>query len=85
MDRILSARIDESMAERLNGLARQLHLSKKSVLERAIDLFSKKVDSEGQTDVLDQTFGTWNRTETVEKSVQNSRLAFRKSIERHRR
>jgi hypothetical protein len=85
MDRILSARIDESMAERLNGLARQLHLSKKSVLERAIDLFSKKVDAEGQTDVLDQTFGVWHRLESTEKSVQQSHLAFRKAIERRRR
>ena len=84
MDRILSARIDETVAERLNGLARQLHVSKKSILENAINLFSKKVDTDAQTDVLDQTFGTWRRRESAEQSVRQARAAFQKSMERHR-
>lgn len=85
MDRIISARIDESMADRLNGLARRLHISKKSILERAIDLFSRKVDTEGQTDILEQTFGGWRRRESAEHTVRQAKTAWRQSMERHHR
>lgn len=85
MDRILSARVDESVAERLTGLARQMRVSKKSILERAIALFAAQVESEGHADVLDQTFGAWHRKESADQTVRRARGAFRQSMQRHRR
>jgi len=42
MDKILSARIDESVMEQLGLLARELNTSKKAVIEAAIRLYSKQ-------------------------------------------
>ena len=84
MDRVLSARVDESIVERISGLARQLHVSKKSVLERAVKALAEKVEAEGQGNVLDQTFGAWRRRESVGQTVKRARAAFQQSMERHK-
>lgn len=83
MDRVLSTRIDEAVVERISGLARHLHLSKKSVIEQAVVLFASKVEAEGRKDIFDQTFGSWKRRETAGQTVKLARGAFRKSMERH--
>ena len=85
MDRIFSTRVDESVAERIAGLARQLHVSKKNVIEQAVAAFADKVESEAQRDVLDQTFGVWHRREAAGETVRRARAAFRQSMERRRR
>ena len=84
MDRVLSARVDESVLERISGLARQLHVSKKSILERAVNALAEKVEAEGLEDVLDQTFGAWRRPESAAETVRRSRAAFRQSMGRYR-
>ena len=38
MDRVLCARVDESVANRIGTLARRLRTSKKNVIERAVEL-----------------------------------------------
>ena len=61
MDKIFSARVDEAIIQRIGLLARQLQTSKKSVIERAIVAYSEKVAEEQNFDVLDHTFGAWER------------------------
>jgi hypothetical protein len=85
MDRIFSTRVDESVAERIAGLARQLRVLKKSVIEQAVAAFADKVESDGQGDVLDQTFGAWHRQEPARETARRARAAFRQSMERRRR
>jgi hypothetical protein len=85
MDKVLSTRVDESIVERIAGLARQLSVSKKNVIEQAVASFADKVESEGQGDVLDQTFGAWHRQEPARETVRRARAAFRQSMERRRR
>jgi len=85
MDRVFSARVDESIIGCINSLARQLHSTKKQVIERAIELFATQVEREQKTDVLEQSFGSWNRDESVQETVEASRTAFRQSMERSRR
>jgi predicted transcriptional regulator len=82
MDRVLSTRLDETVVDQLTRLARHLHVSKKNVLERAISLFADSVAAD-KTDVLDRTFGAWNRPESAEHTVRRARAAFRQSMERH--
>ncbi len=85
MDKILSTRVDESVVERIAGLARQLHVSKKSLIEQAVTVLAEKIESEGESDVLDQTFGAWRRREPARETVRRARAAFRQSLERRRR
>ncbi len=85
MDKVFSARIDESVAGCINSLARQLNSTKKQVVEQAIELFAAQVGREQKTDVLEQSFNAWNRDEPVQETVASSRAAFRESMERARR
>jgi predicted DNA-binding protein len=83
MDKVFSARVDESIVNRIGVLARELHTTKKTIIERAIDLFSEKVEKEQNVDILDLTYGAWNRTESVQSTVREARRTFRDSMTRH--
>ena len=85
MDKILSARIDEAVAERIGGLARQLRTSKKSVIERAVALLAAKVEADAGSDVFEQTSGVWKRRESPGRTVRRARDTFRESMERSRK
>ena len=85
MDKVFSARIDESVVGCISNLAAQLHSTKKQVIERAIELFAEQVGREQKTDLLEQSFGAWTREESLKESVDTSRAAFRTSMERSRR
>jgi predicted transcriptional regulator len=85
MDRILSARVDESVANSIGSLARRLHTSKKKIIERAIEMYAAKVNEEQEFDVFQQTCGAWSRKESAEQLVKRSRKAFRDSMRRHQR
>lgn len=85
MDRVLSARVDESIVHLLTLLARQLGTSKKAVIERAIALLAEQLDAERRVDVFASTCGAWSRDETPEETVSRGRAAFRASMERHHR
>ena len=85
MDKVISARIDESVARRITALARQLHTSKKRVIEEAIRTFAATVEEGQKSDPLEQTHGAWQRKESAEQLVTKARRAFRGSMRRHRR
>jgi hypothetical protein len=84
MDRVFSARVDETVITRIAGLARQLHASKKSVIEKAVAMFAAKVEAEAGSDVFEQTSGTWRRTESPDRTVSRARKVSRESMERCR-
>ena len=83
MDKILSARVDESVLSRLGNLAKQLKQSKKSILEHAILLYASQIDKEKKQDVFDYAFGAWDRSETTSTSVKKARGVFNNSMMRH--
>ena len=85
MDKVFSARLDTAVVNQINGLARQLHSTKKQVIERAISLFAIQVEREKNGDVFQESFGAWNRKESAETTVEKSRATFRKSMERFER
>jgi predicted transcriptional regulator len=84
MDKILSARVDESIIHRIGVLARQLHTSKKRIIEEAIQSYADQLDQKEQCDVFARTCGAWNREESASEIVAEARETFRKSMERHR-
>jgi hypothetical protein len=84
MDKILSARVDESVTHKIGALARQMGTTKKAVIEEAIRLYDEKVRS-GEADVFERTLGAWSRKEPPQRTVVKVRRAFRGAMGRHQR
>ena len=83
MDKILSARVDETVLNKISFLAQRLHLSKKKVIEGAVQLYAQRMESAGDMNVFTQTSGAWKRSESIDQTVSHAKNAFRKSMERH--
>jgi predicted transcriptional regulator len=83
MERIMSTRIDESVAALIDRIAREKKLTKKRIIEEAVKNFWQKIKSEKERDIFQDSFGAWKRDECVEDTVQKSRTAFNQSIHRH--
>ena len=83
MDKIFSARVDESVTRQIGTLARQLGTTKKAIIEGAIRMYAEQIEEENNFDVLEQTLGAWCRSESPDKTVQKARKAFRSSMHRY--
>jgi predicted transcriptional regulator len=84
MDKILSARVDESVIHRITSLARRLNTSKKKIIENAIQMYAKEIDQRENQDVFELTNGAWQRKESGRQIVDKTRKTFRESMERHK-
>jgi len=83
MDKILSARVDESTIQKIGLLAREMNMSKKAVIEAAIQQYVEKADLGKNLDALATTFGAWKRSESAEETIHQARSVFNRSMERH--
>ncbi len=83
MDKILSARVDESVAHRIASLAQRMRTSKKKVIENAIEAYAAAVDKELARDVFKETCGAWRRKESPAHTVETVRKAFRHAMRKH--
>jgi len=83
MDKTLSARINESVIQRIGVLAQELRMTKKAVIEAAIASYAEKIKTNKSIDVLEKTLGAWNRKETPAETVATAKREFKKSIVRH--
>ena len=83
MDKILSARVDETVLHKISLLAQRLHVSKKKVIEGAVQMYAQRMESTDEMGVFEQTSGAWKRKETIEQTMAHTKTAFRKSMERH--
>ena len=84
MDKILSARVDESVILSITSLARRLNTSKKKIIENAIRLYANKIDQQKNQDVFELTNGAWQREESPRQIVDKARKTFRESMERRK-
>ena len=82
MDKILSARVDESIVRQLGRLAQKLHTTKKAVIEAAILSYEEKAETEKGIDIWEETLGAWKRREPPGETVKQVRQAFRESMKR---
>ena len=82
MDRITSARIEESAVALLDALARKLGKSKKSILEEALRGYAEMAAKGPSLDLLDETWGAWKRSEAPSATVRRARKSFRASLAR---
>jgi len=85
MDKILSARVDESVIKTIGNLALTLRTTKKAVIEAAVLAYSEKTEKGKTTDPLEQTLGAWKRAEAPEETLVHGKATFRTAMERHRR
>ena len=83
MDRVFSARIDESVVALIDALSRRLRVPKKRVIEDAVRAYSLGADGEEAIDVFSETCGLWERPEPAGKTVEKARARFRDSMRRH--
>jgi hypothetical protein len=84
MDKVFSVRMSESAYSRISFLARTLHISKKKVIEGAVEAYSAKVEEGGHGDALKETFGAWRRKEAAAETVAKAKRAFGRAMARHR-
>lgn len=84
MDKILSARLDEAVVERIGFLAKKLNTTKKAVIENAVNAYSKEIDLIDKIDLLDHTLGAWERKEASDAIRKKVKKEFKKSMERHK-
>jgi len=85
MDKVISARVSEAVAFQIDSLSKRLAISKKRVLEEAIEAYAKDIEKASQEDVFQQTCGAWKRSETAEETQGSIRKRFRDSMERYRK
>ena len=83
MDKILSARVDEIVLNKISFLSQKLHISKKKVIEGAVRLYAQSMETAGDKTVFKQTSGAWKRNESIDQTVVQVKTAFRKSTQRH--
>jgi hypothetical protein len=83
MDKILSARVDEGIVQKINLIAQKLKTTKKSVIEHAINNYAKKIEKEEEIDILDLTFGAWKRNETPDNTIKDIKAKFAQSMRNH--
>ncbi|MCX7016847.1 MAG: ribbon-helix-helix protein, CopG family [Candidatus Sumerlaeota bacterium] len=85
MDKVLSARLDESVVNRIGSLAQRLHTSKKKIIETAITEYAARVDEDNEMDVFRKSWGAWHRKESAAQIVEQIRKEFEDSMMRHHR
>jgi len=83
MDKILSARVDEMIVSEIAFLAHKLHVSKKNIIEQAVQMYAQHVKGAEGENVFSQTSGAWKRKEKAAQTVTQARNVFNKSMTRH--
>ena len=83
MDKILSARIDETVLNKISLLSQRLHATKKKIIETAIQMYAQKIESGKKFDVLEQTCGAWKRKGSIAENIMQNKAKFRKSLMRY--
>lgn len=83
MDKVFSARLDESALQEMTRVAKRLGMTKKEFLESAIRLRAQDLDAKDGTDAWEQTSGAWTRSEAPAATRARSRKAFEAAFRRH--
>ena len=85
MDKIFSARLDESVIHSIGNLARRLHTTKKNIIEQAVNMYMNQIEQDSKQDIFKQTCGAWKRKESSEQTVKKVRKSFSQSMRRYQK
>jgi hypothetical protein len=83
MDKIFSARLEESALQEMDRVTRLLKLTKKKFLEEAIHARAEALQASYGGDVWEDTRGAWKRKESPAKTVEKARIMIEASYHRH--
>ncbi|MBF0406595.1 MAG: hypothetical protein HQM10_04530 [Candidatus Riflebacteria bacterium] len=76
MDRVLSVCIDDAIYQKINDLSLRMRLSKKSIIDKGVELLWQRFEKNQGMNVFDETCGIWKRNETPEETVLRIRSVF---------
>jgi hypothetical protein len=82
MQKIFSARLEESVLDEMERVTRRLKMTKRRFLEQAIHRQAKELSGEEASDVWSETLGAWARREKPATTIRRAREAFRGNFER---
>ena len=82
MDRVLSARVDDSAIVELSRATRKLGITKKEFLEQAIHFQAERLRKLGEADIWEETLGAWKRKESPAALRKRARVQFNRSFSR---
>ena len=82
MDKIFSTRISIKVLKVLDELAKQLRVSKKQIIEDAIEKYAEEKKDKG-FDILTETSGCWKREESPGEIAAETRRKFSANFTRH--
>jgi hypothetical protein len=85
MDKVVSARLDETVVDELNRATKRRGVTKKEFLEGAIRVYAAQDEGEAGMDVWAETCGTWRRREAPQATIRRARAAFNATMTRHHR
>ena len=86
MDKVLSARLDETVVDELDRATKRRGITKKQFLEEAIRLHAGRAESGEAADVWADTCGAWRRRESPRTTIRTVRAVFNEAmLRRHRR
>ncbi len=83
MDKVFSTRLDEDLIRQINIIAMKKSMSKKMLIEKALRAYLNTVAETMEHDILDRSFGVWQRDETPEQTISRARKTFREGFSRH--
>ena len=82
MQKVFSARLDESVLDEMERVTRRLKMTKRRFLEQAIQRQAKELAEQEESDVWGETLGAWTRREKPATTIRRAREAFRGTFER---
>ncbi len=85
MDKIFSARLDESVLAEMHQVVYQHHMTKKKFLEEAIHQYVATLKQPEETDIWARTCGAWKGKESPAETVKRIRNHVNKTFRRHAR
>ena len=83
MDKVFSTRLDEKIINKINLLVKNKSITKKALIEKAVQDYMKKSGFNMEHNVIEQAFGAWDREETAEEVWRQSRKDFNRGFFRY--
>ena len=85
MDKIFSARLDESVLAEMDHVVHHHHMTKKKFLEEAIHAKAQELEKETEKNIWEETRGAWKRKESPAETVRKAKESFRRAYQKHSR
>ena len=85
MDKVFSTRLDENLIRKVNILSVKKSMSKKTLIEQALLKYINDIDDQLDSDIINRSFGAWQRDETPDQTITGAKQAFKDSFFRNGR